>query len=98
MIKAYIFDMDGVLCDSEAYICDAAIRMFKERHGTEVCAEDFIPFVGAGENRYLGGVAEKYGITLTMPDDKDETYRLYGECVRGKVLPLPGGIGKSFKA
>ncbi len=90
MIKGYIFDMDGVLCDSEAFIADAAIRMFQERYNTEVCKEDFTPFVGAGEDRYLGGVAETYGITLDMPADKDETYRLYGECVKGKLQSLPG--------
>lgn len=90
MIKGYIFDMDGVLCDSEAFIAEAAIRMFKERYGVVVQEEDFIPFVGAGEDRYLGGVAGKYGITLTMPDDKNETYRLYTECAQGKLKPLPG--------
>ena len=52
MIKGYIFDMDGVLCDSEAFIAEAAIRMFRERYDVEVSAEDFIPFVGAGEDRY----------------------------------------------
>ncbi len=90
MIKGYIFDMDGVLCDSEAFIAEAAIRMFQERYNTEVCKEDFIPFVGAGEDRYLGGVAEKYGITLNMPADKDETYRLYADCVQGNLQALPG--------
>ncbi len=90
MIKGYIFDMDGVLCDSEAFIAEAAIRMFKERYGLEVHEEDFIPFVGTGEDRYLGGVAEKHGIQLTLPDDKNETYRLYAECAHGKLQPLPG--------
>ena len=90
MIKGYIFDMDGVLCDSEAFIAEAAIRMFRERYKLEVRAEDFIPFVGAGEDRYLGGVAGKYGIQLTMPDDKNETYRLYAECAKGRLQPLPG--------
>lgn len=101
MIKGYIFDMDGVLCDSEAFIAEAAIRMFKERYGVEVQEEDFIPFVGAGEDRYLGGVAEKYGIQLTMPEDKNETYRLYAECTKGKLKSLPGVkifIAKAKKA
>lgn len=90
MIKGYIFDMDGVLCDSEAFIAEAAIRMFRERYGVEVKEEDFTPFVGAGEDRYIGGVAAKYGIELTMPDDKNETYRLYAECAKGRLQPLPG--------
>lgn len=90
MIKAYIFDMDGVLCDSEPYICAAAIRMFNEVHGIRVTEDDFLPFVGMGENRYLGGVAEKHGVTLSMPADKTETYRLYAECVHGRLQALPG--------
>ena len=90
MTKGYIFDMDGVLCDSEEFIAAAAIRMFWERYQTEVTVEDFEPFVGAGEDRYLGGVAEKYGISLSLESDKAETYRLYGECVKGKLQALPG--------
>ena len=90
MIKGYIFDMDGVLCDSETLIAEAAIRMFKERYGTTVHEEDFIPFLGTGEDRYLGGVAAKYGISLQLPEDKNETYRLYAECAHGRLQPLPG--------
>jgi HAD superfamily hydrolase (TIGR01509 family) len=74
--KAVIFDMDGVLADSEALICSAAMAMFRER-GLEVQPEDFHPFVGTGENQYLGGVAEKYGFTLVIPDAKQRTYELY---------------------
>ncbi|MCE5199878.1 HAD hydrolase-like protein, partial [bacterium] len=59
MIRGIIFDMDGVLVDSEPFICEAAMRMFAE-HGITVKPEDFLPFVGAGEDRYVGGVAEKY--------------------------------------
>lgn len=90
MNKAYIFDMDGVLCDSEPFIAAAAIRMFKKTYGVDVNESDFLPFVGAGEARFIGGVAEKYGITLDPERDKAETYRLYGECVKGKLQPLPG--------
>ncbi|QHI70726.1 HAD family hydrolase [Tichowtungia aerotolerans] len=90
MSKAYIFDMDGVLCDSEPFIAEAAVRMFKETHEVDVPEEDFLPFVGSGEDRYIGGVAEKHGIILNLERDKAETYRLYGECVKGKLQALPG--------
>ncbi len=68
-IKAVIFDMDGVLTDSEPLINAAAIEMFREK-GLRVRAEDFIPFVGAGENRYIGGVAEKYGLAVDIHEAK----------------------------
>ena len=85
-----IFDMDGVLCDSEEFICEAARRMFAERYDCTVRPEDFLPFVGAGENRYLGGVAEKYGIGLDLEPDKARTYEIYLEIIRGRMGPLPG--------
>jgi HAD superfamily hydrolase (TIGR01509 family) len=89
MIKGVLFDMDGVLVDSEPYICKAAVLMFTEL-GYTVAAEDFIPFVGMGENRYIGGVAEKYGITIDIVKVKARTYEIFGDIVRGKLVPLPG--------
>lgn len=90
MIKGYIFDMDGVLCDSEEFIAAAAKRMFFELYNTAVVVEDFEPFVGTGEDRYIGGVAEKYGVEIDIESAKAETYRLYGECVQGRLQALPG--------
>jgi cytidine deaminase len=66
--EAVIFDMDGVLVDSEAYICRAACQMFKE-WGQIVQPADFTPFIGTGENRYLGGVAEKYKLSVDIGAD-----------------------------
>lgn len=89
VIRGVIFDMDGVLVDSEKYICEAATRMFVE-HGLTIKPEDFLPFVGAGEDRYISGVAEKYGFSLDIERDKARTYELYGEIVKGRLEPLAG--------
>ena len=89
-IGGVIFDMDGVLCDSERFICEAACRMFAELHAVNVAPEDFVPFVGAGENRYLGGVAEKHGVTLDLERDKARTYEIYLQIIKGRLDPLPG--------
>lgn len=84
-----IFDMDGVLVDSEAFICRAAIAMFAEK-GLIVQAEDFTPFIGTGENRFIGGVAEKYDFPLDLPKAKERTYDIYLEIIKGALQPLPG--------
>jgi len=89
MIKGVLFDMDGVLVDSESYICKAAIMMFNEL-GIIVLPKDFEQFAGMGENKYIGGVAEKYGIAVDIEKVKARTYKIYGEIVKGKLLPLPG--------
>ncbi|MDR2850110.1 MAG: HAD-IA family hydrolase [Verrucomicrobiota bacterium] len=90
-MRAVIFDMDGVLADSEPLICAAACAMFRER-GVTVAPEDFLPFVGAGENRYIGGVAEKHGVTLDLAEAKARTYALYLEWVPGRLKIFPGAV------
>ena len=89
-LEGVIFDMDGVLCDSEPFIYEASRRMFVETYGINPKAEDFFPFVGAGEDRFIGGVAEKYGIRLDAARDKARTYVIYLEIIRGRLKPLPG--------
>jgi beta-phosphoglucomutase len=91
-LRGILFDMDGVLVDSEPFICEAAMRMFERTYGQVVRREDFAPFVGAGEDRFIGGVAERYGIALSMPRDKFRTYEIYLELIRGRLDPLPGAV------
>lgn len=93
MSKAVIFDLDGVLTDSEWFIAEAACMMFRERFGVNAVHEDFTPFVGHGENRYLGGVAEKYGLKdFNIERDKARTYEIYVDIVKGKLEALPGAV------
>ena len=90
-MRAVIFDMDGVLTDSEPLICAAAMEMFREK-GVTVQPEDFHPFVGTGENRYLGGVAEKYGVTMDIEVAKERTYEIYLAMVPKQLEAFPGAV------
>jgi len=81
--------MDGVLVNSESFIADAAIAMFAEK-GHQIRREEFRPFIGTGEDRFIGGVAERRGILLEPARDKARTYEIYVQLIRGKLQPLPG--------
>lgn len=65
---AVLFDMDGVLCDSEIASRRAAVSVFQTYYNTIVNEEDFSPFTGTGEANFLAGVANLYNI----PDFDEE--------------------------
>ena len=88
-IRAVIFDMDGVLVDSEPFINAAAIAMFREK-GLSVQPDDFLPFVGTGEGRYIGGVADRYGFPLDVNAAKHRTYEIYLNLIQGRLQAFPG--------
>jgi HAD superfamily hydrolase (TIGR01509 family) len=90
-IRAVVFDMDGVLTDSEPLINAAAVAMFKEQ-GLVVQPEDFLPFVGTGENRYLGGVADQYRFPIVITEAKKRTYEIYLELAPKRLAAFPGAV------
>ena len=87
-----IFDMDGVLCDSEDFMAEAAVAMFAETYGMTVHPDEFRPFRGMGEDRYLGNVAKNHGVTLNLPVDKKCAYDIFLQRIPGRLHPLPGAI------
>lgn len=89
MIRGVLFDMDGVLLESEQYINRAGVELFREK-GFQVDPDDFLEFTGMGENRYLGGVAEKHHIPFDLEKDKARAYEIYGTLIHGNIAPLPG--------
>lgn len=47
-VSAVLFDMDGVLCNSEEPSRRAGVDLFDEM-GVKVTTEDFVPFMGTGK-------------------------------------------------
>ena len=90
-LRGVVFDMDGVLVLSEPILAEAAAKMFAEK-GYAVRHEEFHPFIGMGEDRYLGGVAEARGIPIDPPRDKARTYALYLDLIKGRLKALPGVV------
>jgi len=88
MKNAILFDMDGVLTDTEPVILKAAILGLKD-YGVEAKPEDFTPFVGRGEDLYIGGVAEKYGRKYIL-EMKEHVYDVYMQILPSMIEPIPG--------
>ncbi len=95
MIKAVIFDMDGVLVDSEYAMRKAAILALEE-WGVTAQHQDFKPFVGAGEDRFIGGVAQLHGKEYQVAM-KHRAYEIYLEICHRDVTCFPG-IPQTFQA
>lgn len=77
---AVLFDMDGVLCDSEMASRQAGVAVFKKFYGVDVRSDDFAAFTGTGEANFLAGVAGLYGIEgFDGEKAKEEFFDVYIE-------------------
>jgi len=87
--KGIIFDMDGVLVDSEPYIIKAVTLALAE-FGLKITAEDFHPFTGTGEKNCIRGMAENHNFSIDLEEATSRTYDIYLELISGNLKPLPG--------
>ena len=87
--KAILFDMDGVLIESEFLMRATAIQSLAD-YGVQAKHEDFFEFTGMGEDRFVGGVAEKYGLKYESAM-KERAYDYYGQRVKEEAH-IPDGI------
>jgi len=87
--KGIIFDMDGVLVDSEPFIIKAVIKALAE-FDLKIAAEDFHPFTGTGEKNCIRGMAKNHNFPIDIEKATKRTYDIYLELIRGNLKPLPG--------
>jgi HAD superfamily hydrolase (TIGR01509 family) len=88
-IRALIFDMDGLLVDSEP-VAERAMADFLRRHGHELRPEVVGQLLGRRASEGIALVAEVYG----LPGDLDEYVRVFDEmrlaALYGNLRPMPG--------
>lgn len=61
-----IFDVDGILGDTEGLSVIATTRMYEDLYGFTVTPEEFQPFIGTGAERYCIGPAENRGVAIDV--------------------------------
>ncbi len=88
---AIIFDVDGVVADTEVLNARASVMMFEELYDTKVQPDNFREFVGTGDERYVEGVAEQYDVkidTQRAVERRRENFVKLQE--RGPLPAMPG--------
>ncbi len=87
--RGVVFDMDGVLVESEPWMMEATARMFAEL-GYAVPKSDFKAFVGMGEDKIVSGAAAIHNISIDVKKAKARTYEIYMELIPGRLQPIKG--------
>ncbi len=91
-----IFDVDGVIADTEAVNAAASIRMFAELFGLDgVRREDFERGLGRGAAAYVRAAAEVHGLELSREDVEHATTRRqenFLAILRERPLPAFPGV------
>ncbi|MGD1822032.1 MAG: cytidine deaminase [Pleomorphochaeta sp.] len=91
-IEAILFDLDGVLVDSEKVIGKISIEVFAEL-GINVTMEDIIPFMGGGDKYFVDNVAKLQNKTVDFESTFNKIYNRYYE----SDIPLVKGALKFVK-
>lgn len=97
MNKAVIFDMDGVLVDTESFHCDAWIKTFAD-HGLSLTEEQYHQtFTGTSSPIIVKEMMQKHHSSNNSNDSiKDIDGVIYkkteyaSSLMQGKLVPLPG--------
>lgn len=78
MVKGILFDMDGVLIDSEPATARSVVAYFASK-GVNIPTTDFRDFIGGGERLYYNSIAKHYRIKDfdydTCREDLYDAYR-----------------------
>ena len=89
-IFGLIFDVDGVLGDTEGPVCRATMKMFEDLYGITMKPEDFTPFIGTGAVRYVEGPAEKYGLKIDTDRACNVRHENFVKIIESEPIAFPG--------
>ena len=91
-----IFDVDGVIADTEGVNARASIRVFAEFFGVDnVRREDFEAGIGAGAEAYVQAAATIHGLVLSAEQVEKATHlrqQYFLEIIKAEPIDAFGGV------
>ncbi|MBI3328318.1 MAG: HAD family phosphatase [Nitrospinae bacterium] len=90
-IRAAVFDMDGVIVDSEPYSVQALVEVLRE-HGIEPTAEDLGRSYGRTVREDFTHYFRKYGVTADLDAAISRKHARYYSLAEGHLKPFAGVV------
>lgn len=87
-----IFDVDGVLGDTEGPICVATRQMFRDLYGLETEEADYVPYIGTGAVKYVEGPAQKYGCVIDTEHAIHARHENFVKLLETTDIAFPGAV------
>lgn len=91
MSKFIIFDMDGVIFDSERLVKEAWKKV-GDTYGIPNVEDVLVKCIGANEQATKGNFLEKYGSNFPFEDLRQEASDLFHEAVGKRGIPMKRGV------
>ena len=91
MIRAIVFDMDGVLVDTEPLHIRAWKRLFGGM-GVEVSEQEYLDAIGVADDDFVRKLIARHGLSHSVHEICGGKNSIYKEILREEVRPFPGAL------
>lgn len=92
MIKAVIFDMDGVISDTLPIHSEAESRVLL-RYGIHISPQEILrEFNAVPDNVMFETIFQRFNTKFNLQNVEEEKWQLFQELAKDKIVPIPGSL------